>query len=324
MNKVVVGLIAGLALGTGATWIALHPAAGPEPAKSEAAAAKPKEKENPLQLTAAKRAAAGITLAKPATANLTPEVNAFGRVLDPAPLVALLTELEAAQVSLVASQKAADRATELFAAGNNASAQSVETAQAAAARDLVAVSSARARLTAGWGRNFTAQNSKTVFASLEAGAALIRLDLLPGETPAAATKLAQVRTAGGTEVIAAEIIGPAPVADAQVQGESFLAIIRGRTLPSGAALRATLAGRGEAATALLVPRDAIVYHQGSAWIYVLDEEDTFERKLVTLGRALGNQIAVLSGIDEGHQIVVSGAGQMLSAELQAGGAPEEK
>ena len=324
MNKAVVGLLAGLALGAGATWFALHRPDGAAPAKVDAPAEKPKEKENPLHLNAAKRTAAGITLAKPTTTTLAPEVNAFGRVLDAAPFVALVAEVETAKTSLAASEKTATRARELFNAGANASAQTLETAEAAAARDRVALASARARLIAGWGRKLADSALKTIGSGLESGAALVRIDVMTGDAPAADLKKASVGLAGGSETFEAEILGVAPVADAQLQGASFLGLVTGRSLPVGAALRATLAGHGEAATVLVVPRSAVVYHQGSAWVFVLGEEDTFERKIVTLGRSTGDRVAIASGVEDRDQLVVTGAGQLLSAELQAGGAPEEK
>jgi hypothetical protein len=214
------------------------------------------------------------------------------------------------------------RARELFAAGTNASAQAVETAEAVAARDAAAVASARSRLLAGWGRKLAESGLAKVVAGLEAGASLVRLDLLPGEVPATDLKKAAIGLAGGGEWVDAEILGPAPVADAQVQGISLLAFVAGHALPVGGALRATLPAPGGTTTALMLPRSAVVYHQGSPWVFVLGEEDTFERKLVTLGRTVGERVVIASGVEPAEQIASSGAGQLLSAELQAGGAAE--
>ena len=323
MKKIFVGILVGLALGAAGTWLALHRGAGVEPAKTDAAVAE-KPKENPLHLTAAQRTAIGLTLAKPASSTLAPEVKAFGRVLDPAPLISLVAESETARAALAASEKNAARVQELYDAGTNASAQVLEVAEAAAARDRVAAASARARLIAGWGRPLAdSTDLKTIVAELESGAALVRLDALPGDLPAAGLKKAAVGLLGGGDLIDAEIIGPAPVADPQLQGASFLAFVGSRTLAVGAALRATLAGPGETEKVLVVPRTAVVYHQGSAWLYVLGGDDTFQRKLVTLGRAVDDGVAITSGLEETDQVVVTSAGQLLSAELQAGGAPGE-
>lgn len=322
MKKIIAGMITGLAVGAVATWFALNPG-GAAPVKAEAPAgpaAAPKE--NALKFNAAKRTAAGIVLVRPESLAVTPEVGAFGRVLDASPFLTLVAEVESAKIALVASQKAAVRARELFAAGANASAQAVETAEAVAARDAVAVASARSRLLAGWGRKLAESGLAKVVAGLEAGASLVRLDLLPGEVPASDLKKAAISLAGSSEWVDAEILGPAPLADTQLQGISLLASVAGHALPVGGALRATLPGPGGTTTALILPRSAVVYHQGSPWVFGLGEEDTFDRKLVSLGRTLGERVVIISGVEPVEQIASSGAGQLLSAELQAGGATE--
>ncbi len=322
MKKLVIGIIAGLAVGVIATRLLLSPSA--EPAKPEAAASADKPKENPLHLNAAKREKTGVTLAKPASTMIAPEVAAFGRVLDPAPFVALVAELDTARAALAASEKDAERTKKLFEAGGNASAQAVEAAAAAAARDRTAVASARARLIASIGHPLAdTANLAQMVAGLEQGRALARLDVLAGDPVAPEPKVARVGLAGASETFEATVLGVAPTADAQVQGQGFLVLLRDHPLPAGAALRATLPGLGETQPALVVPRTAVVYHQGSAWIFVLGEEDTFERKLVTLGRTIGDGVVIASGLEEGEQVAVTGAGQLLSAELQAGGAPAE-
>jgi hypothetical protein len=329
MKRLFLGIIVGLVLGTAATWGYLHrhalAATASAPGGSEAAA-KPEEKpkDNPLHLPPAKRTAAGITLAKPTETSLEPVVTTFGRVLDATALVSLAAELETAKAAYAASAKELERVKKLFAANNNASAQSLETAEAAAARDRAAVASARVRLIATWGRKFSDEAPLTqLVEALANGQALIRLDVLPGDVPAAEPKTAQVGFLGSTDQFAAEILGPAPFADPQVQGVSFLALVHDHPLPVGATLRGTLAGKGDAEKALIIPRSAVVYHQGSAWIYVLDEEDTFERKLVTPGRSIGDQVAFTGAVEVSQQVVTTGAQQLLAAELQAGEAPEE-
>jgi hypothetical protein len=322
MNKTFVGILIGLLIGAGATWLALRSPGASGPGKTETSEAKAPEKENPLHLSPAKRTAAGIALAKPAEATVTPEVQVFGRVLDATPLVALLGELEIGRAARAASEKEAERARKLFAAGANASAQAVELAEANAARDRATVAAAHARLLATWGRD-VAGGLDSLGQALEAGAVLARLDLLPGETAGGVAKVARVSLAGSSEIFDAEILGASPVADPQMQGAGFLAVVRGHPLPAGAALRGTMPGPGEAAKVLVVPRSAIVYHQGSAWAFVLGEEDTFERKLVNLGRSAGDDaVAVAQGLEASEQVVIAGAQQLLAAELQAGGAPE--
>ena len=322
MKKIVFGILIGLLIGAGVTRLALRlpPSA---PAKTAEPAAAAPEKENPLRLSPAKRTAAGIALAKPTETSLVSEVPAFGRVLDLAPLVTLAGEVEIARTAQAASEKEMDRAKKMFAAGGNASAQTVETAEANAARDRAVLASAQARLAANWGREI-AGNLESLTQAFAGGAALARLDLLPGEMPDPAAKTAHLNLPGAAGVIDADVIGRAPTADPQMPGASFLVLVRGHPLPAGAALRGTLPGTGATTTGLVVPRSAIVYHQGSAWAFVLGEEDTFERKLVSLGRSVGDDtVAITQGLEADEHVVTAGAQQLLAAELQAGGAPEE-
>lgn len=322
--KTVLGLFFGLLLGSVVTWAVLRPhAASSGGAPAEAAKPAEKEKDNPLHFPSAKRDAAGLTLAAVGDATLAPEAPAFGRVLDPTPLIQLISELATARAAAAASEKEKARAEKLLSAGGNASAQVVETAQANAARDLLAVSSAQARLAATWGRSL-ANDLPSIEQALGEGASLARLDVLTGETVTAQPKTARINLVGTSEKFDADVLGASPIGDTQISGTGFLVLVRGHALPVGAALRGSLPGAGEPAKVLVVPRSAVVYHQGSAWVFVLGEEDIFERKLVSLGQSMNDDhVVVLQGLTPGEQIVTTGPQQMLAAELQAGGAAQE-
>lgn len=323
MKKTAFGILAGLAVGAIATWFALRHSAVDEPAEAAAIAPTEKAQDNPLHIPGAKRLTAGIALAKATPTTLAPEVPAYGHVLDPAPLLALAADVESARTALAASEKAFTRLEKLHAADANASAQAVEAAEAAMKHDRTALSSARGRLIASVGPSLAASaDVEQMTASLEQGRALARLDVPAGEAVASDLKSARVGLLSGGELVDATVLGAAPTADPQVQGQGFLALLRGPGFPIGAALQATMPGPGAAQPALVVPRTAVVYHLGSAWVYVLEKGDTFTRKLVTLGRALGDRVVIASGLDDDDQLAVTGAQQLLSAELQAGGAPD--
>jgi len=336
MKKIIPALILGLILGALAAWLYTRTTTPTSDASAPATAAAPAapEKPNPLRLDAAARAKAGITLIKPVTATLTPEVEGFARVLDTAPLVAMAADLKTARVALDASQQDLDRTQKLYDAGGNASAQALQTAQAAVARDTAALSAARAKLTVTWGGDF-AQNTNGITDAVMQGSPLVRIDLLSGDTPPAlmpkTAHLLPFAAPPSVDALEVEIIrSPAPTADPQLQGDSFLAIIPPKTISTfsysiGTLLRATLTAEGKPTTTLTIPRSAIVYHQGSAWLYILGEEDTFERKHVTLGRSLpDDRIAITTGLDDpDDQVVTTGAQQLLSAELQSGDTGDE-
>ncbi|MEO6001597.1 MAG: hypothetical protein ABIZ04_15265 [Opitutus sp.] len=315
MKKILIGALIGVLLGIAGAW--KFRGAAPDDHLAAKSTAPEPAKMTPLHFSAAQRAAAEIKLAPPLTSKLIPRVQAFGRVLDSTPLVALISELRVAQAAAAASAKEYHRNQQLFAADTNASAQSVETAENAFTRDSVAVKSAQARLIAGWGRWFS--DSDELRVAVENGATVARLELLAADAAAEGIERVNVGRVSGEPTTDAQVLGSSPVSDGQTQGSSYDVLLRESGIPIGAAIRATLPGKGGSKDVLVVPESALVYHQGSAWIFVLGEEDTFERKIVTTGQTTRDGIEIVTGVEAEQQVVINGAQQLLSAELQVGG-----
>ncbi len=167
----------------------------------------------------------GIQVTNPARMQMSPEVKGYGRVLDPAPLAALMTDLASAQAAHVASSNEFARLKSLEAQGN-ASARALQAAQAAALRDGLAVQSAKDRLALSWGKAVADQKDPAGFiqslASLET--VLVRINLPMGQDlklPAGARILGP---SGQTSE--AEFLGLAPTIDPQMQGRGFLLRIK--------------------------------------------------------------------------------------------------
>lgn len=321
MKKVLAGTIFGLVLGGAAMWLVLS---RPEVEHAEAA-------PTPLDITTGSAAitkqlaAIGLTTASPETFTVAPEVKGYGRVLDPTPLIALVAEVETARAALGASEKEFTRAQNLFAAGANASAQSVETAQAAVQRDRTALASARGRLVASVGRNLAASaDLAKLLTTLEAGNALARIDVPAGDIPTEAPKTIRVGLLAGGDMFEAPVLGTAPTADPQVQGSAFLVLLRDHPAPSGAALRASVPAPGEPKPSLVLPRGAFVRHEGGVFIYVQTDQGGFERRLVTLGPALASGLVVATGVEANDKVVVTGAQQLLATELLGSAGGEEE
>ena len=93
-------------------------------------------------------------------------------------------------------------------------------------------------------------------------------------------------------------------------------------LPPGAALRTAVPTGAAAQAALLVPRSALVQHDGSIFVYVQTGELTFARRLVEVARDEAAGVAVTAGLEAKDKIVTVGAQQLLSTELQAAGGGE--
>jgi cobalt-zinc-cadmium efflux system membrane fusion protein len=71
-----------------------------------------------------------------------------------------------------------------------------------------------------------------------------------------------------------------------------------------------------AVTAMMVPREAILEHEGRRVVYVLLSGEEFERRDVTVGDEYGDKIAVLSGLEADERVVTQGAYQLKLQELR--------
>ena len=68
------------------------------------------------------------------------------------------------------------------------------------------------------------------------------------------------------------------------------------------------------ANRILIPDYSIVKQQGSGvkTVFVLEEDSTVSVRVIELGRHLGGNYEVLSGLKEGETIVISGHGALRS------------
>ncbi|MCC7503075.1 MAG: efflux RND transporter periplasmic adaptor subunit [Flavobacteriales bacterium] len=74
------------------------------------------------------------------------------------------------------------------------------------------------------------------------------------------------------------------------------------------------------ATALLVPRSAVLWTGPRSVVYVKEGEGRFRMREVVLGAAMGNDVMIASGLEAGEEIVVNGT-FMVDAAAQLNGTP---
>jgi hypothetical protein len=340
VSKIILGIVIGLALGAAGTVILVkYPEVAnrlklSEADKEQEAQAETEESflqhesngQTVVKLDPNEQRLIGLKVAPLQAAEAPSEVKGFGRVLDPAPLAALVTESAAAQAALQASTKEYERVKTLFSQNQNASARALETAEAAMDKDRVALESVRLRLLVGWGKEVASRPDLQAFvASLAARqAALIRVDLPLGERPKAPPVSGRVAPVGTPDSeIEAQILSPAPATDPQTQTEGYLLLAKTDALAPGAALVAYLAVPGPARSGVIVPREAVLRHQGETFVYLQTIEDSFQRKAVALERPAGNGWFSNQDLKPQEKVVVVGAQQLLSEELKGHGGQEE-
>jgi hypothetical protein len=319
----------GAALGAGVVWVLSHPRGGnksePEEHKPETKAEQGAGGEGVVKLDKAQQASAGIQTAHPTATRVKPEVKGYGRVLDPAPLFALMLEIDSAQSALDASVKEHERVKSLFTQNQNASARALEQAEATRRHDQLQLDSARSRLLTGWGRSLVnrADLPKVVQSLITFESVIVRLEVPPADALASTPARARINTLGGQgPSLDADVLGTAPSADPQTQGQGFLLLVQTQAIPPGTAVAGYLDAPGETLAGVTLVRSAIVRHEGEAFVYVETGEGTYERKPVDLLRALADGWFVTNAVNPEAKVVITGAQQLLSEELKSRGGEE--
>jgi hypothetical protein len=328
MNRLTIGLAAGLIAGSALTWLLherLRPGPGAPEEKPQAQSAAPSPSPGGVHLSEEAQRRAGLQVVTLSEQRLSPEIKAYGAVLDPGPLAALAAERSAARAALDASDKEYQRVKLLHDQAQNASAKALDTATAALRHDEVALESAQARLVAAWGTAVAAQADSPAFVrSLVAvDAALARADLPLGaslSSPLLGVSVASLSGRGAAVVV--QYLGRAPSVDAHTQGQGLLLLMRSGALPPGTAIVASLAVAGEELVGTLVPASAILRYEGQQYVFLQTADESFRRQEITLERGLAAGWFVREGVKPGDRVVVVGAQQLLSEE-QKGQAEEE-
>ena len=162
----------------------------------------------------------------------------------------------------------------------------------------------------------------------------------PGEAVVEVTDLSEVwieapiferdlgRLAGPTRAMFSTVAYP----DEEFSGELVDkgSVIDEHTRASTAVFRVVNAGRmfqigmqanvrldaGERVRAMMIPKEAVLDHEGRKIVYVLLSGEEFERREVEIGDEYGDRVAVLSGLSEHERVVTQGAYQLKLQELR--------
>jgi hypothetical protein len=271
-----------------------------------------------VTMDAETQARIGLKMETPAAMQWQPQLHAVGQVVDPFALTAAVADYGTTQAAAVATASELER-MQILAGQSNASPRALEAAQAAAAHDLLALQSARAKFTADWGTRLAAQTNLIEFATaLQTGdMALVKLALPAGTFPQSLPAPAAVCFFNNaTNVIAAEFADDLGI-DPATQVQTLLFSVN-KKLPPRIAVTAELRISGEPVSGVMVPASAVLRHEGNGWVYVQTATNQFVRTEIPLDRQTDDGWFVSGNLAATNSIVVTGAQTVLSAELGGG------
>ena len=239
--------------------------------------------------------------------------------------VAGLTRVEKAQANADVAQREYDRLRTLYQDNQNASQKDLQAAQGALRSDQADVQAAQQDLTleaAGarqsWGEvvaKWIVDDPPPLDRVLGQQDFLVQVTL-PRDELSAAPQTISLEVPGSSQT-QAKLISPLPRVDPRIQGMSSLYVARNHLgLAPGLNLVARLA-MGRVMRGVLVPRSAIVWWQGNAWVYRQTAPDRFVRRQVPTETPLENGLFVSTGLSAGDQIVIRGAQTLLSEEFRS-------
>jgi hypothetical protein len=234
----------------------------------------------------------GLKVAKLEPSQESRELTGYGRVLDPAPLASLVTELAAAQAAAMASSNELDR-LRMLVKEQNTSERALQVAEAAARRDTLAIQSTKERL--------------------------IRIDLPVGVTLSNAPTGARIATLSGKSA-EAKFLGTASNVDPQTLGHGTIYVLQPDALGLmfGEAVTGYAQLPGAPESGVIVPDPAVVRSEGRGWVYVANGSgEAFTRTEIPLERPVAEGWFVSVGLSTNTAVVVTGAQTLLSEEMKS-------
>jgi len=269
----------------------------------------------------------GVKTQAPVASKLGHHVASFGTVVEPSEIIESAgahgeakARLAATNAKLAASQAAWNRAKLLFSDGRSMSQAQMQTVEEAYHSDEAARLEAQAKVDAVsesarqiWGdalaKSISDQGSSAK--SYRSGKQLLVRVAIPGSgQPPAHAELSW----DGGGVAIANLVGTLPKVDPRFQQRLALYSIPSQDGPApGATVGVQLSSGGQQVGAL-VPSSAVVWWDGSAWIYTQKEEGKFLRLVVPDPEAQAGGQVFIADLTPEHAVVVQGAQVLLSEE----------
>ncbi|MGZ5000956.1 MAG: efflux RND transporter periplasmic adaptor subunit [Methylomonas sp.] len=116
--------------------------------------------------------------------------------------------------------------------------------------------------------------------------------------------------------IRAALISASPRIDPVSQGERYFFKTEGRRIPFGTHVNVWITSDTQQTAGVFVPKSALVWHLGQAFIFIRTADDKFSRRALPQYTPGSHGYFVTGPLKAGEEIVISGAQTLLSQELK--------
>lgn len=135
-------------------------------------------------------------------------------------------------------------------------------------------------------------------------------------TPKAGSSISVSPAGNAEKAIQAQFVSASPQTDAAMQGETFYYRAPADTLRVGMRVSIKINNSKEPAKGVIVPRSAIVWYGGLAWVYRKADKDRFLRTPVSTENETEDGWFNHAGLKAGDEVVTRGAQLLLSEEFK--------
>jgi multidrug efflux system membrane fusion protein len=243
-------------------------------------------------------------------------------------LLSAQAQLQKARVEEDVANKEYTRLQTLYANDQNVSQKSLEAAQGTAQADQTDVAVAEQQVSLQkslvgqqWGAtvaDWAQQDTPTFERLLNQTDALVQVTV-PADSSLAAPKSLYVQSADGSKT-EATLVSSFPRVDPRVQGRSFLYVMSPRAPIAPETTLLAYVSVGSQMKGVVVPSSAVVWSEGTAWVYQQTGPGQFTRRQVPADFPLENGIFVAKGLPIEDNVVTVGAQALLSEEFLLRGA----
>jgi hypothetical protein len=272
-----------------------------------------------LALSHSQQQAVGIRSDHPVEMSGSPQVEAFGLVLDPALLVADAGRVDSTRAAARAAAAERARLASLYQNNAAASLKALQAAETVAIDGAAQAQAAAVTFALRWGpvASLGAAKRHALIDAVSAGQHLLVRADVPGQHVRAAIGRRALVEVDGLSV-AARVLGPLPETSPQSQASGWLLEIDRRPDGFGPGARARVWLQGTPVPGLLVPPAALLYGEEGAYVYREAGPSgadplRYEPVKVKLKSRVGDGWLV-EGLVRTDKIVVQGAGVLWSLE----------
>lgn len=291
--------------------------------------------ETVMTLDASTQTRIGITVAPLAQTTSRAQESLPAVVLSPVDLATARGNLLSAQAQLQKAHVEEDVASKeysrlkaLYANDQNVSQKSLEAAEGTEQADQTDVTAAeqqvslqKSLIAQEWGgtvADWAQQDTPTFERVLSQADALIQVTM-PADSSLAAPKSVSVQNVDGSKS-EASVVSAFPRVDPRVQGRSFLYVMSPRAPVAPETSLLAYVSVGSEMKGVVVPTSAVVWSEGTAWVYEQTGPSKFTRRQVPTDFPLPSGFFVAKGFATNDKVVTVGAQALLSEEFLLRGA----